>query len=31
MQAIVRDGILAEARAEAGWTDESWDGEPRAG
>jgi bifunctional DNA-binding transcriptional regulator/antitoxin component of YhaV-PrlF toxin-antitoxin module len=31
MQAIVRDGILAEARTEAGWTDESWDGEPRAG
>jgi hypothetical protein len=31
MQAIVRDGILAEARAEEGWTDESWDGEPRAG
>ena len=31
MQAIVRDGILAEARAEEGWTDESWHGEPQAG
>ena len=31
MHAIVRDGILAKARAEEGWTDESWDGEPRAG
>ena len=31
MQAIVRDGILAEARAEEGWTDESWHGEPQVG
>ena len=25
MHAIVRDGILAETRAEEGWTDESWE------
>jgi hypothetical protein len=29
MHAIVRDGILAEARAEDGWTDESWENDAR--
>jgi hypothetical protein len=29
MHAIVRDGILAEARAEDGWTDESWQNDAR--
>jgi bifunctional DNA-binding transcriptional regulator/antitoxin component of YhaV-PrlF toxin-antitoxin module len=30
MQEMVREGILTEAGAEEGWTDESWEDEPHA-